>query len=104
MEHTEPALTATRSVGWLVVALGFGVFFAGFDQTFVVTILPDMLRDLGIPISQLGRASWIVNGYLIGYAVALPLMGRIADAWGRSRIYAAAGGVYILGSGWAARC
>ena len=98
LEHTEPALTATRSVGWLVVALGFGVFFAGFDQTFVVTILPDMLRDLGIPISQLGRASWIVNGYLIGYAVALPLMGRIADAWGRSRIYAAAVGVYILGS------
>ena len=95
---TDSELTVTRSARWLVVALGCGVFFAGFDQTFVVTILPDMLRDLGIPISRLGDASWIVNGYLIGYAVALPLMGRIADAHGRVRVYAVAIGVYIVGS------
>lgn len=98
VERADHALTGTQSARWLILMLGCGVFFAGFDQTFVVTILPDMLRDLGIPISQLGRASWIVNGYLIGYAVALPLMGRIADVHGRVRIYAAAIGVYILGS------
>ncbi len=97
-EQADRCLTRARSARWLVIALGCGVFFAGFDQTFVVTILPDMLRDLGIPLGQLGRASWIVNGYLIGYAVALPLMGRIADAFGRTRIYTAAIGVYILGS------
>ncbi|HEY8490822.1 MAG TPA: MFS transporter [Dehalococcoidia bacterium] len=87
-----------RSPVWLVVALGLGVFFAGFDQTFVVTILPDMTRDLGITVDRFGRAAWIVNGYLLGYTVAMPLMGRVADAFGHLRIYTLAIVIFVVGS------
>jgi MFS family permease len=99
--QAEPgAQTASRlrSPRLLVLALGLGVFFAGFDQTFVVTILPDMIADLGIPIDQFGRAAWIVNGYLLGYTIAMPLMGRLADAWGHVRLYTLSIGVFALGS------
>jgi MFS family permease len=85
-----------RSPLWLVLALGWGVFFVGFDQTFVVTALPDMISALGVPLNELGRAAWIVNGYLLGYAVAMPLMCRVADVFGRVRIYAVSIGVYAL--------
>lgn len=71
----------------LVVALGAGVFVGGFDQTFVVPVLSRMLADLDIPISEFGRASWIINGYLLGYTVAMPLMGRIADVYGYLRVF-----------------
>jgi MFS family permease len=99
-EPAEAAGTASRlgSPRWLVLALGFGVFFAGFDQTFVVTILPDMMADLDIPVDQFGRAAWIVNGYLLGYTVAMPLMGRVADVFGHVRVYTVAVAIFIFGS------
>ena len=87
-----------RSPTWLIVALGFGVFFAGFDQTFVVAILPDMMTDLGINANQFGRTAWIINGYLLGYTIAMPLMGRVADSFGRVRLYAVAIAIYCVGS------
>ncbi|MFN8556550.1 MAG: MFS transporter [Dehalococcoidia bacterium] len=81
-------VAATRRAGWLlVVALGIGVFVGGFDQTFVVPVLARMLADLDIPINEFGRASWIINGYLLGYTVAMPLMGRVADVYGRLRVF-----------------
>lgn len=79
---------AGRRTPWLlVVSLGMGVFVGGFDQTFVVPILSEILRELDIPISEFGRASWIINGYLLGYTVAMPLMGRIADVYGQFRVF-----------------
>ena len=87
-----------RSPTWLIVALGLGVFFAGFDQTFVVAILPDMMTDLGINANQFGRTAWIINGYLLGYTVAMPLMGRVADSFGRVRLYGIAVAIYCVGS------
>lgn len=87
-----------RSPAWLVAALGLGVFFAGFDQTFVVTILPDMMNDLGITVDRFGRAAWIVNGYLLGYTVAMPLIARVADAFGHVRLYTISIGIFVVGS------
>ena len=64
-----------------------GVFVGGFDQTFVVPVLASILSDLEIPIDEFGKASWIINGYLLGYTVAMPLMGRIADVYGHLRVF-----------------
>jgi MFS family permease len=46
----------------------------------------------------LRRASWIVNGYLLAYVVAMPLAGRLADVWGARRLFLGALAVFILGS------
>jgi MFS family permease len=70
-----------------VIALGVGVFIGGFDQTFVVPVLATILDDLRIPINEFSKASWIINGYLLGYTVAMPLMGRIADVYGHLRVF-----------------
>lgn len=85
----SPLPTAARPKGaWpLVIALGIGVFVGGFDQTFVVPVLATILSDLRIPINEFGKASWIINGYLLGYTVAMPLMGRIADVYGHLRVF-----------------
>src|SRR5262249_35443753 len=82
----------------LVIALGMGVFVGGFDQTFVVPVLPEMLADLKIPIDEFGKASWILNGYLLGYTVAMPLMGRIADVYGHLRVFVAGLLIFMAGS------
>ncbi|MSQ41570.1 MAG: MFS transporter [Dehalococcoidia bacterium] len=85
--------------GWLLLAaVAGGVFVAADDQTSVVTLLPSMIRDLGITVDDFYRSSWIVNGYLLGYIVAVPLVGRVADLYGHARIYAAALALFMLGS------
>lgn len=93
------SLTALGGSPWmLVIALGMGVFVGGFDQTFVVPVLSTILRDFDVPIDEFGTASWTVNGYLLGYVSALPLMGRVADVHGYLRVFVGALAVYMVAS------
>jgi MFS family permease len=74
-----------------------GVFLTALDQTVVVTALPQIITDLQIPITQLDHAAWIISAYLLGFVVAMPLMGRVSDIYGRRRIFLLC--LAIFGSG-----
>lgn len=89
----------TNAVLFLAAA---GVFFAADDQTFVVAVLPKMIEGIGLAQDEFYRAAWIVNGYILGYIVAMPLIGRISDTYGHGRVFAGALGVFMLGSAWVA--
>lgn len=97
---TEPAGTLSRrGQPWaIVLAFGLGVFVGGFDQTFIVPVLSSVLRDFDVPVDELGRAAWIVNGYLLGYTIAMPVMGRIADVYGHLKVFVAALLIFMGGS------
>ena len=97
-----PALLQANGPTWLVAFAALGVFFAADDQTSVVAILPDMVTDAGLAQDEFYRAAWIVNGYILGYVVAMPLMGRVADNYGHGRIFAAALLLFCAGSAWVA--
>jgi len=75
-----------------------GVFFAADDQTVVVTILPQIMSDLRVEITELHRAAWTVTGYLLGYVSIMPVMGGISDIIGRRTIYTWALIIFSLGS------
>lgn len=98
MTVAQGAAVGARSAWPVVVALGLGVFIGGFDQTFVVPVLTEMLGDLGVAVDELEQASWILNGYLLGYTVALPLMGRFADVHGHYRIFVIGMLIFMGGS------
>src|SRR6266851_6790201 len=74
------------------------VFLTALDQTVVVTALPQIITDLQIPVVQLDRAAWIISGYLLGYVIAMPLMGRISDMYGRRRVFLICLSIFALGS------
>lgn len=90
------------ATSWLVVLAGLGVFFAADDQTSVVAVLPKMISGVGLAQDQFYRAAWIVNGYILGYVVAMPLMGRVADDFGHGRVFALALLLFCGGSAWVA--
>lgn len=94
---SERSVRARRPT-WLLVVVALGVFVAADDQTSIVALLPSVIREVGIAIDDFYRSAWVVNGYLLGYLVALPLTGRIADVFGRGRVFIAALGVFIVGS------
>ena len=78
------------------------MFVAGLDQTVVVTVLPQVIADLEIPITRLDDATWIVTAYLLGFTAALPLIGRAADVYGFQRLLLVACALFAAGSWWAA--
>lgn len=80
-----------------LVVIG-AVFLGALDQTVIVTVLPAVVTDLQIPFNRLDEAAWIVSGYLLGYTIALPLMGHFADARGHRRTFLVGIGLFTVGS------
>jgi MFS family permease len=59
--------------------------------------LPRILADI-TDWTQLRRASWIVNGYLLSYIATMPLAGRAADRFGLPALTGIALGIFGIGS------
>jgi MFS family permease len=83
----EPAKKPNRRAIAALTVVCVAVFFTAMDQTVVVTALPKMLPDLQILATQIDHAAWIISAYLLGFVVAMPLMGRVSDIYGRRRIF-----------------
>src|SRR2546430_5263985 len=99
MSTDEAKLNQGHQIARLaLLAACAAVFLTALDQTVVVTALPQIITDLQIPIVQLDHAAWIVSGYLLGYVIAMPLMGRVSDMYGRRRVFIVCLSIFALGS------
>src|SRR5215218_9417058 len=79
-EAIAPATSGRRiaiSAGSLAVLLG------ALDTYVVITIIRDIMMDVGIAINQIQRVTPIITWYLLGYIAAMPLLGRASDRFGR---------------------
>ena len=81
----------------LLGVLGVGVFLAGLELMVTAVALPQILATLA-DWTDLRKASWIINGYLLVYVVTMPLAGRLTDLWGARRLFLAALTVFTIGS------
>ena len=75
-----------------------GLLLAALDALAVVTLLPQMLEAVDLPIDHIEAAAPILTGFLGGYVVAMPLLGAFSDARGRLPAYAAALTIFGAGS------
>ena len=85
-------------------ASSLAVLLGALDTYVVVTIMRDIMQDVGIPINQLQRITWIVTMYLLGYIAAMPLLGRASDRFGRKLLLQVSLALFMVGSmvtGWA---
>src|SRR5436190_7160398 len=81
---------------WIALyVLCVGVLMIVLDVTVVNVALPSIQNDLGF--SQAGLA-WVVNAYLITFGGLLLLAGRFGDLLGRTRIFKAGLGVFVVAS------
>jgi EmrB/QacA subfamily drug resistance transporter len=87
---TRPAAPRTRrgyGNPWLtLIAVAFGVTMVGLDATVVSIANPAIATSLHADLSGL---QWVTNGYLLALAVSLVIAGRLADRFGRKRLFLA---------------
>jgi MFS family permease len=81
----------------LLAVLGTGVFLAGLELMITAVALPAIVESLA-GWNRLREASWIINGYLLVYVLAMPLAGRLGDLWGNRRPFLGALAVFTIGS------
>ena len=73
--RVEEGGVSTRLVMAVVAA---AIFISVLQQTFVNVVVPDIRQDYGASQGQVG---WVITGYLLIFAVGIPLYGRVADLY-----------------------
>src|SRR5919199_1006961 len=89
------APTAERSlsrVGLLVLAIGS--LDIGLEQSLILPALPALAIHYD---ASLIAVSWLATGYLLAAVVAIPLLGRLGDVFGRRRLLLVALGAFTVG-------
>ncbi len=72
-----------------------GAFMASVDSTIVIIALPTILQDLHASIIH---GIWIITGYVLMITVLMVMLGRLADLYGRVRLYNLGFAVFTAGS------
>jgi hypothetical protein len=78
----------------LLAVVVSAILISVLNQTFTNVVVPDIQRDYGV--SQ-GQAGWVITGYLLVFAVGIPLYGRIADLYSLRRVFSL--GLLVLAAG-----
>src|SRR5579859_5894635 len=81
---------------WIaLIVTTIGSFMAALDSTIVILALPKMIQDLH---SSLVTMTWVIVGYLIVSTVLQLTFGRMADMFGRVKMYNLGFVVFTVGS------
>jgi EmrB/QacA subfamily drug resistance transporter len=75
-----------RSYWFIVAAASFGFFMAILDTSIVTIAIPSIERSLKTNIDNI---TWVLNAYNLVFAVLLIPAGRVADRWGRKKLFIA---------------
>jgi EmrB/QacA subfamily drug resistance transporter len=81
---------------WVALSVTtIGVFMSSLDSNIVVIGLPTILQKLNASIVH---GIWIITGYALMTAILLVILGRLADLYGRVRLYNLGFAVFTVGS------
>ena len=85
-----------RTNPWLVlVVLTTGFFMILLDTTIVNVAIPAMSKGLNAPLDEI---LWVLNAYILVYAVLLITAGRLGDLFGQRNMFALGLAVFTLAS------
>ncbi len=68
----------------LLVAVGLGTLLTPLNSSMIAVALVRMKDDFGLSFHDV---TWLVSIFYLVSAVAQPLMGKLADLWGRKRLF-----------------
>ena len=84
-----------RTRWWGLVVISLGVSLIIVDSTIVNVAVPSIIDDIGITSTQ---AQWVQEIYTLVFAALLLVFGRLADTFGRRRLFMIGAAVFGLSS------
>jgi EmrB/QacA subfamily drug resistance transporter len=91
--EARPSVVVPRR-GLVLAAALMATFMAAVESTIVATAMPTIVADLG----GFRLFSWVFAAYLLAMAVTVPVYGRLADLYGRKRVFFAGTGIFLVGT------
>jgi MFS family permease len=76
-----------------LVAVGLATFMTYLDNNVTNVAIPTIQRDLHLSIAGL---EWVVSSYILVFAGLLLVGGRLADVYGRRRLFVIGLSVFTL--------
>jgi EmrB/QacA subfamily drug resistance transporter len=80
---------------WTLAAVSLAAFMTYLDNNIINVAIPTIQRDLHLSVSGL---EWVVSSYLLTLAGLLLVGGRLADVFGRRRLFLAGMALFTLSS------
>jgi EmrB/QacA subfamily drug resistance transporter len=80
---------------WALAAMSLAAFMTYLDNNIVNVAIPTIQRSLHLSVSGL---EWVVSSYLLTLAGLLLVGGRLADVYGRRRLFLVGLGIFTLSS------
>ncbi|HEY3919068.1 MAG TPA: MDR family MFS transporter [Stellaceae bacterium] len=94
LASSEESAAAPRGRGYILAACMMAQFMAAVEATIVGTAMPTIVADLG----GFHLFSWVFASYLLAQAAATPIYGRLADVYGRKRVFIVGATMFLLAS------
>ncbi|MEK7292976.1 MAG: MFS transporter, partial [Actinomycetota bacterium] len=83
-----------RQLNLVLIGLLIGLFLAGLDSSIVSVAMPTIAGTLG----GFSKLAWVSTAYIVTTAMAIPLLGKLSDIFGRRRLYLLSINVFLIGS------
>lgn len=96
LAETQPTQADTRVSIWIMVVIGAGSVLSSLDL-FVVNLAFSAIRD-SFPGATNQAMSWVLSAYSIAFAAFLVPSGRLADIYGRKRIFVTGLTIFTIAS------
>src|SRR6202030_4262496 len=94
-QFPEAPSIETKSARRLVLAaVMMATFMAAMESSIVATAMPTIVAELG----GFHLFSWAFAAYLLPQAVTIPIYGRLADLYGRKRVFFAGASLFLVAS------
>lgn len=82
-----------RSTKLALVAMSLGVFVVANDFTALSVAIPEIEQSFD---TSLSRAQWVINGYALVFGVLIVTGGRLADLYGRKKLFMVGATIFMV--------
>jgi EmrB/QacA subfamily drug resistance transporter len=95
-QFPHPAIASRAGWKWFVLGtVLLGATMSALDVSIVNVAMPTLTSTFGVSMTVI---EWVAMAYMLTLTIFLPLFGRLADVYGRSKLYNIGFIVFVLGS------
>ena len=92
--RSEVSLLDVKRRRYILASLMVAMFLSAMEGTIVATAMPTIIGDLG----GFSLFAWVFSLFLLTQVATIPIYGRLADVYGRKRVFTVGIIIFLFGS------